>query len=122
MPHYADKDGQVRINVAVGGVPLRMLIDSVAVTNIVDRDTWETLKSSGIMCDSYKCDRKFYAYGSSNPLPVLRRFTAKVKLTLSDETEGEFIVIDGRGQPLLGRETATALGVLKLGVNSIREA
>ena len=99
-----------------------MLIDSGAVTNIVDRDSWETLKSSGIMCDSYKCDRKLYAYTSSNPLPVLGRFTAKVKLTHSDETEGGFIVIDGSGQPLLGRETATALGVLKLCVNSIRES
>ena len=38
-----------------------MLIDSGAVTNIVDRDTWETLKLSGIMCDSYKCDGKLYA-------------------------------------------------------------
>ena len=118
----ADKEGQVRIDVAVGGIPLRMLIDSGAVTNIVDRDTWETLKSSRIMCHSYKCDRKLYAYGSSNPIPVLGCFTAKVKLTHSDETEGEFIVIDGRGQPLLGRETATALGVLKLGLNSIRKS
>ena len=99
-----------------------MLIDSGAVTNIVDRDSWETLKSSGIMCDSYKCDRKLYAYTSANPLPVLGPFTAKVKLTHSDETEGGFIVIDGSGQPLLGRETATALGVLKLCVNSIRES
>ena len=118
----ADKEGQVRIDVAVGGIPLRMLIDSGAVTNIVDRDTWETLKSSRIMCHSYKCDRKLYAYGSSNPIPVLGCFTAKVKLTHSDEREGEFIVIDGRGQPLLGRETAMALGVLKLGINSIRES
>ena len=117
----ADKEGQGRIDVAVGGIPLRMLIDSGAVTHIVDRDTWETLKSSRIMCDSYKCDRKLYAYESSNPLPVLGRFTAKVKLTHTDETEGEFIVIDESGQPLLGRETATELGVLKLGVNSIRE-
>lgn len=101
------------INVLVGGTSLQMLVDSGASTNVIDKGTWEELKSQRIECKSRKCEKKLYAYGSSVPLKVIGCFEAKV--VLGDSVcEAEFVVIEGKGQPLLGRSTATELGVLQI--------
>lgn len=108
------------INVLVGGISVRMLIDSGASTNVIDKGTWEELKSQRIECKSYRCKKKLYAYGSSVPLKVIGCFEARV--VLGDKVcEAEFVVIDGTGQPLLGRSTAIKLGVLQIGssINSV---
>lgn len=108
------------INVLVGGISVRMLTDSGASTNVIDKGTWEELKSQKIECKSYRCKKKLYAYGSSVPLEVIGCFEAKV--VLGDKVcEAEFVVIDGTGQPLLGRSTAIKLGVLQIGssINSV---
>ena len=91
------------INVLVGGVSVRMLIDSGASTNVMDKGTWEELKSQKIECKSRKCEKKLYAYGSRVPLKVIGCFEARV--VLGDKVCGaEFVVIEGKGQPLLARE------------------
>ncbi|PFX25919.1 Retrovirus-related Pol polyprotein from transposon opus [Stylophora pistillata] len=41
------------INVLVGGISVRMHIDSGASTNVIDKGTWEELKSQKIECKSY---------------------------------------------------------------------
>ena len=63
---------------------------------------------------SRKSDQKLYAYGSKQPLNVLRTFSALVGVE-GKETEAEFVVINGEGAALLGRETVIHLGLLKLG-------
>ena len=108
------------INVLVGGISVRMLIDSGASTNMIDKGTWDELKSQKIECKSRKCEKKLYAYGISVPLKVIGCLEARV--VLDDRVcEAEFVVIEGKGQPLLGRSTATELGVLQIGspVNSV---
>ena len=101
------------INVLVGGTSLQMFVDSGASTNVIDKGTWEELKSQRIKCKSRKCEKKLYAYGSSVPLKIIGCFVAKV--VLGDSVcEAEFVVIEGKGQPLLGRSTATELGVLRI--------
>ncbi|CAL1586203.1 unnamed protein product [Knipowitschia caucasica] len=99
----------------VGGVDLVMLIDSGATTNIVDENTWEGLKKKKINCESAKSDKKLYTYSSKEPLPVKGVFTCDVKIG-KRATQAEFTVIAGQGVPLLGRQTATELGVLRVGV------
>ena len=64
------------INVLVEGVSVRMLIDSGASTNAIDKGTWEELKSQKIECKSRKCEKKLYTYGSSVPLRVIGCFEA----------------------------------------------
>ncbi|PFX17108.1 Vacuolar protein sorting-associated protein 26B-B [Stylophora pistillata] len=69
---------------------------------------------------TYRCKKKLYAYGSSVPIKVIGCFEARV--VLGDKVcEAEFVVIDGTGQPLLGRGTAIKLGVLEIGssINSV---
>ena len=40
------------VQVSVGGVALKMLIDSGATTNVIDQATWESLKAGNIKCKS----------------------------------------------------------------------
>ena len=60
------------VTVRVGGVDLKMFIDSGANSNIIDEGTWEQLKVKGVKCESQapSPDKKLYPYASSQPLPV----------------------------------------------------
>ena len=64
---------------------------------------------------SKKSNKKLYPYGSKQPLKILATFSASQK---AGETlvKADFVVIDGEGEALLGRETAVQLGVLQFGV------
>nr|XP_022294981.1 uncharacterized protein LOC111105100 [Crassostrea virginica] len=70
---------------------------------------------------SRKCSRKLFAYGSKKPLEITGSFKAEVSIGMSTE-KAEFIVVEGQGQNLLGKEIAVKLNVLRLGpdlVNNI---
>lgn len=75
------------------------------------------------MCDSRKCTKRLFAYGSKKPLDVAGSFTAEISVGKTVMTE--FIVVEGHGQNLLGKETALCLYVLRLGpeyVNNVRKS
>ena len=104
------------VETTVGGVVITMVIDSGASTNITDRNLWTNLKQKRIKCVSTrKSDKNLYAYGSKEPLKILGTFAASTKIG-EKEVQAEFVVIDGDGDALLGKETAVQLGVLKLEV------
>ena len=67
------------------------------------------------MCLRRVTNKKLYPYGSKQPLEVLGTFSALTKMGKT-EVKAEFVVIDGEGEALLGRETAVQLGVLQFGV------
>jgi len=100
-----------------------MIIDSGASCNVTGRNVWEYLKTIKVKCVSSKASKKLYSYGSNQPLQVAGIFTAEVSVGERVLSGVEFVVIENKGQALLGRETAIALGVLKLGtpvqVNSL---
>ncbi|CAB4009281.1 Transposon Tf2-6 poly, partial [Paramuricea clavata] len=77
------------------------------------KKTLDTGRKKHIKCTSRKTTKKLYAYGSTTPLTVIGTFTADVNVADRHVTT-EFTVIEGKGEPLLGRKTATELGVLKL--------
>jgi len=102
------------IDVCIRGVVLHnVLIDSGATCNLVDRNTWEELKRQHVRCKSEKTNKKIYAYASQVALKTVGMFTALVQVG-KYQTQAEFIVIDGVGKPILGRDTATELGVLRI--------
>ncbi|XP_048729723.2 uncharacterized protein K02A2.6-like [Ostrea edulis] len=102
------------IVVSVGNVNLKMIIDSGASCNIMGRPLWEYLKRNHIKCVSTKSCRELFAYGSTEPLKVVGAFSATIEGNNKTIPNVEFVVIDGKGQALLGRETALKLSVLKL--------
>lgn len=105
------------INLTVGGVQLpSVMIDSGASCNLVDKTTWEMLKSQGIKCQSRVARRKLFAYGQQKPLDIIGVFQAEIGCDSSGHScTGEFTVINGSGRPLLGKDTAKQLDILRLG-------
>ena len=71
-----------------------------------------------VRCASSKVTKKLYSYGSKQPLQVAGTLTADLLVGNTVLNEIEFVVIESEGHALLGRETAFALGVLKLGQNN----
>ena len=106
------------ITCQVGGVNIEMLIDSGSKCNIINDTTWHNLKRCKIkIYNQVKSPEKmFKAYGSQNPLTVLGSFEAKVMVGTETTTDTFYVVKDGE-RNLLGKKTATALGVLKIGLN-----
>ncbi|XP_013881856.1 uncharacterized protein LOC106530712, partial [Austrofundulus limnaeus] len=71
-----------KLSFSVGGVELKMLIDSGATSNIMGENVWEKLKAEKIKCCSYvlKEQRKLYAYSSSQALTIKGAFRCEVKI------------------------------------------
>lgn len=114
----SDGDMPERLSFCLGGVNVKMLVDSGATSNVMGENAWEKLKAGHIKCHSYvpKTERRLYPYSSSEPLAVKGAFSCDI--SIGEKTEHtEFIVIKGNGEPLLGRETAVRLGVLRIGAN-----
>ena len=124
-PEYAftvespEKQDSGLVTLVVGGVELPdVLIDSGATCNLIGQQTWNMLKKKGIKCESRKTARELYAYGSTEPLPTLGKFTADVVLADNNSNTGctaDFVVIEGEGRTLLDRETAEVLNLLFIG-------
>lgn len=112
-----DKLENTRVTVEIGTVPISMIIDSGSTCNIVDKNTWEYLKSQkNFRCLSHeKTDRKVFAYGTNEPLKLKGTFRANIKSNTVELHDVEFTVLDGKGQSLLGKDTAIQLDVLRLG-------
>ena len=67
-------------------------------------------------CKSTRSDRKLYTYASQTPLDVIGTFFCEVSAG-NNTVNAEFCVINGKGDSLLGKDTATSLGVLKMGID-----
>ena len=82
----------------------------------------EYLKANKVQCVPRKATKKLCSYGSKQPLRVAGTFTADVSVGKRVLNEVKFVVIKSEGYALLGRESAIALGVLKLGpqINSLQ--
>ena len=109
-----DKDS--RIDIEVGGVRITAIIDSGASINIIDRHLWEYLKKHKVSCTSHLTNMKLYAYGSLNSLDVAGWFKAQVTVYGTDKSlqDVTFYVIEENGQPLLGKDAASKLGILHI--------
>jgi len=121
---HSSQCGSPMADVVIGGVQMRVMIDSGASTSIVDRHTWEDLKRQGVKCKSEKTDVKhLFPYGCKEPLEVVGKFLAVVQ-SGSEETEEEFLVLknrETRDVPLLGRECSQKLNLLRLGPCALKE-
>ena len=110
--------GTVKANVVE--VDMSFIIDSGASCNVIDRDTWELLKSKSSKCSCHKVDKILYSYGSEQPLKTAGSFKTQVQVG-DCQTNAECIVIEGSEKALLGRDTAIKLKVLSLGqINVLR--
>ncbi|XP_058456797.1 uncharacterized protein LOC131434165 [Malaya genurostris] len=110
----------------VGGVMIEMQIDSGAQSNIIDNKTWNVMRRNGVQINGeiQHPDKKFKAYAQENCLVVQAMFDAEIIISDGDEqlrSDARFYVIQDGPQPLLGKKTATELGVLMVGLPSQQE-
>ena len=104
-------------------IPVQMLIDSGASVNVLDLETYHRLSArKGVQL--MPTNLRVYAYGSTTPLNILGTVSGRVKCN-SDEIVAKFVVVPNKHAGcLLGRQTATQLGLLRVGpqVSSINHA
>ena len=70
-------------------------------------------KKNSIKCKCYFTE-KIYAYGSKEPLKLAGGFKAKVSFNNKVIDIVNFLVLEGEGEPILGTDTLTKLGILKI--------
>lgn len=112
-------DGDETITCTLGDVQIEMLIDSGSKCNIISDATWETLKNSGIRVENQvkSPEKKLMAYGCKEPLTVLGSFDAVIIVGNGKTTKTTFYVVKNGTRNLLGKDAATKLGVLKIGLS-----
>ncbi|CAB3993335.1 Transposon Tf2-9 poly [Paramuricea clavata] len=95
-------------------IPVQMLIDSGASVNVLDLETYHRLKArKGVQL--MPSTLPVYAYSSTTRLNILGTVSGRVKCN-SAEIVAKFVVVhDQHAGCLLGRQTATQLGLLRVG-------
>lgn len=120
-----DSDFGEVIRCSLGGSPLMpFLIDSGAEVNAISEGDWEQLlwyhdQGHAILQEvSSKSSRQITAYGGSHSLCILASFEAWIEIpgTKKPRVFAKFFAIKGGQRSLLGRATAIALKILKMGV------
>ena len=114
------KVGLKRVDLLVGGIVTNFIIDTGADCNIMGKKTWEILKGSKLFrvnkhIASGPGGPNIYPYTGEVPIQVIGRFWANVSCRSTDSSleNVQFSVIAHDAEPLLGIETAIALGVVK---------
>ena len=103
---------QDMILVKVGGLKTAAVVDSGATCNLLGHQELQELIVQGLHIELQNCSRTLYAYGSTK-LHVAGEFEAELSVNQRTSRE-KFVVIEGKGQLLLGRNAAVAFGVLEL--------
>lgn len=111
------------ISCTVGGVPLKMLVDSGSDANVINASTWEKLKKEHVHVDSMQNGtyQVLRGYGSSAPLRIRGTFQASVSVS-GRTVDATFFVVEEGQCCLLGNATSKALGVLRVGVNCVDQS
>ncbi|XP_055604197.1 uncharacterized protein K02A2.6-like [Uranotaenia lowii] len=114
--HLTTSEGNGEINCEIGGVKISAIIDSGSKYNLMSQKNWEQLKEQKVIVSKQQRDASvtFKAYGGQS-LELVGVFTASLKLGNSTKLV-DFYVVKGDGKVLIGRDTATAMDVLKIGI------
>ena len=97
--------------VNIEGQPVNMLIDSGASLNIIDTKLHQHLKPNQPLKPT---KTRIYPYKSSTPLPVRGYFTSTISTNFSSE-DARIYVLEGTGKPILSKQTAERLQLLRIG-------
>ena len=108
-------DKQPTCHVRIDGKQIEMMVDSGASVDLIDERTFRELYQRTVPEAS---KRRIFSYGSSTPLPVLGTIEAEIFVNASS-TWTTLHVIKGASGNLLGFNTATKLGVLKI-INQVK--
>jgi hypothetical protein len=106
------------IDCKVGGVLIKMVVDSGSIINTINEKTFNRLLDGGAKMFRLKGknQRPYRAYASQNPLDIKKIFHAKIEINKDKPTSVvEFFVVNGARQCLMSKSTGEELKVLKVG-------
>lgn len=120
---FTEGQSENQIWCKIGGVEVKVVIDSGTRYNVVDRQSWAELKANNIttIMRQKKVDIGFRSYGGHR-LSFQGMFEAIVEVG-PEQQIAKFYVANEIGKLLLGYETAKLLKELKIGedINNIEE-
>ena len=94
---------------------MKCVIDSGEGVNVIDSCSFNQLENAHLLPTS----KKIYGYRSTEPLPVVKKFEAEVKSSVTGKSKvTQFCIVDVSDGNLIGCQTATDLGLLHI-VNSV---
>ena len=104
---------QHTVPVTVHGVEIPVIVDSGASVNVLDSLSFQRFQGISLS----KTDLRVYPYGSSSPIPVKGTFETHVSSGATGlSTLARFVVVENTNAgSLLGKDTAIALGLLRVG-------
>lgn len=113
---YGGNESNV-VECSVGGIPLKLLVDSGSDINVIHKEAWTLLKQQSVKVVNMQkgSERIIRGYGSDIPLKILGTFEAETSVG-SRKILATFYVVEGGQRCLLGDATAKDLGILKVGV------
>lgn len=124
MPEIANVMGHPElIQCSVGGFATTLMIDSGSFANTISQQHWTSMMEAiekgeaGVTHLPVRAEDRIYAYAAPNPLRILARFRADVRVLdfHKPEIRAEFVVVEGARRSLLGRLSAKEMGVLRVG-------
>lgn len=112
-----DKVGE-DLEVEIGDVKVKIMIDSGATCNVLTEETWKIMKDQRVKVREMQKSsaNSIKPYGCNQSLEILGSFKADVKTEISKK-EALFYVVRGGPLNLLGRNLSVDLGILKLGLD-----
>lgn len=108
-------DDGSEIQCKIGGIDASAVIDSGSKYNLMSQATWKELKEKHVVVTNQRKEtgKVFRAYGG-HQLLLLGAFTTMIGLN-NKQKLADFFVIEGEGKLLIGRDTATAMKILRIG-------
>jgi len=101
------------VPVTVDNTSIPVIIDLGASVNVLDSATLTRLMDNGFVLRNSSV--RIYLYGPETPLPVNRTFSANVSMPQL-QTRAHFVIVENFNMgSLLGKKTATELGLLRVG-------
>jgi hypothetical protein len=117
-----NSEQQTSVTITVHDTNIPVIIDSGASANVLDKNTFHRIYNGPQHTIKLSDSRvKLFSYGAFTPLPVLGKFDAMVTTPAvsgetASSTNAQFIVVNTIDSGcLLGKSTAIALGLLRVG-------
>ena len=105
------------VNVEVNGVPIEMIVDTGALTDILDEDSFTKINQ----CQTIELQpptKRIFAYGSQSQLTVLGKFDVAVEFE-NNCTTSTIHVLQGNHGSLLSYKTASDLRVIDVRIKQV---
>ena len=110
-----------KVTVQINSVDVSMILDTGASTDIIDEDAFSRITQHSTV-QLGPTTKRLFAYGSKDRLSTLGQFEGEIECQQAKRQNVTVQVLRGNHGSLLSYKTASALGILDLHINEIKES